>query len=88
MRARILVLVGALFLALTPALPRLSQAGYLEPVVHDGMSFPLLRTEWLSLINFKNDWLASLRGQPDGRAAACSVASHRPAWSRLRGRGL
>lgn len=31
---------------------------------------------------------SSLRGRPDGRAAACSVAGHRPAWSRLRGQGL
>ena len=31
---------------------------------------------------------SSLRGRPDGRAAACSVASHRLAWSRLRGQGL
>ena len=67
MRARSLVLVGALLLALTPALPGHTQEGYLPPVARDGMTFPLLRTEWLSLINFKNDWLAPRMRFVDGR---------------------
>lgn len=35
-----------------------AQSGYLRPVAKKGMVFPLLRTEWLSLINFRNDWYA------------------------------
>jgi hypothetical protein len=29
---------------------------YLEPVVTDGMVFPLARSNWYSVINFSNDW--------------------------------
>ena len=58
MRARSLVLVGTLLVALIPAASGHSQESYLEPVVHEGRVFPLLRTDWLSVINFKNDWLA------------------------------
>lgn len=31
---------------------------YLEPVVNQGMTFPLLRSDWYSVINFHDDWHA------------------------------
>ena len=31
---------------------------YLKPVEHDGMTFPVLRTDWYSVINFQDDWHA------------------------------
>ncbi len=31
---------------------------YLQPVVANGMAFPVARTNWYSVINFKNDWHA------------------------------
>ena len=66
MRARFLVLIGTLLVALAPVAPGHGQETYLEPVVNEGMTFPLLRTEWLSLINFKNDWLAPRMRKVDG----------------------
>jgi murein DD-endopeptidase MepM/ murein hydrolase activator NlpD len=39
---------------------------YLPPIERNGMTFPLLRTEWLSLINFKNDWHAPRMRLIDG----------------------
>lgn len=35
-----------------------AQAPYLPPVVLDGMAFPVARTDWFSVINFRNDWHA------------------------------
>jgi peptidoglycan LD-endopeptidase LytH len=67
MRARSVVLAASLTLALAPAAPGSSQVRYLEPVARDGMVFPILRTEWLSLINFRNDWLAPRMRYVDGR---------------------
>ena len=31
---------------------------YLKPVEHGGMAFPVLRSDWYSVINFRNDWHA------------------------------
>lgn len=30
--------------------------GYLPPVHHDGMVFPIARTDWYSMITFADDW--------------------------------
>ena len=58
MRARISTVICAALVVLTGALPAGGRQSYLPPVEKDGMVFPIARTEWLSLINFKNDWLA------------------------------
>ena len=66
MHARVAVLVVALVAALTPSLSGRAESGYLTPVKKDGMTFPIMRTEWLSHINFKNDWLAPRMRFEDG----------------------
>jgi murein DD-endopeptidase MepM/ murein hydrolase activator NlpD len=35
-----------------------SQAAYRRPVVRRGFAFPLARSDWYSVINFRNDWHA------------------------------
>ena len=57
MSKRILLAVVALLAGVAPSTAR-AQGGYLRPVEKDGMVFPVMRTGWLSLINFKNDWHA------------------------------
>jgi murein DD-endopeptidase MepM/ murein hydrolase activator NlpD len=42
-------------------------AGYLSPVIDDGMTFPVARTHWYSLINFSNDWHAPRMRFEDGK---------------------
>ena len=38
--------------------PGRGSARYLDPVVRDGMVFPLARSSWYSVINFRDDWHA------------------------------
>jgi murein DD-endopeptidase MepM/ murein hydrolase activator NlpD len=52
--------------SLAPLSPAGGQDGYLPPVEKDGMTFPVARTEWLSVINFKNDWHAPRMRLIDG----------------------
>lgn len=66
MRARLTILTAAAVVALAPALPAQSTQSYLEPVKEQGMVFPVVRTEWLSVINFKDDWLAPRMRFEDG----------------------
>jgi murein DD-endopeptidase MepM/ murein hydrolase activator NlpD len=40
---------------------------YLRPVVTDGMVFPVARTNWYSVINFRDDWHAPRMRLIDGR---------------------
>ena len=47
-----------MLLVTLPASVGLTQSGYLPPVEKDGMVFPVTRSEWLSHINFSNDWHA------------------------------
>jgi murein DD-endopeptidase MepM/ murein hydrolase activator NlpD len=46
--------------ALLAALPGVATSGsvYLRPVVERGFTFPIARTNWYSVINFRNDWHA------------------------------
>ena len=66
MRARLILPLVVVLVASAPVLPAGSRQSYLEPVKKDGMVFPVVRTEWLSLINFKNDWLAPRMRFEDG----------------------
>jgi murein DD-endopeptidase MepM/ murein hydrolase activator NlpD len=43
------------------------QHRYLEPVKTRGMTFPLLRSNWYSVINFRDDWHAPRMRFIDGR---------------------
>ena len=40
---------------------------YLAPVQSDGMTFPLARSKWFSVINFADDWHAPRMRKIDGR---------------------
>lgn len=55
---RLYIVAFVALLTLSPIMPAGGRQSYLPPVEKDGMVFPVARTEWLSLINFKNDWLA------------------------------
>src|SRR5919106_3073112 len=44
-----------------------SQAAYRLPVVRHGLTFPLARSNWYSVINFRNDWHAPRMRLIDGR---------------------
>lgn len=62
-RSRTLALMKKLLLCLLASLAVLSPAtagddrsGYLPAVRSGGMVFPLARTDWYSVVNFKNDW--------------------------------
>ena len=57
MKKPLLSLVVSLAL-LAPATAGQPRSGYLPPVKTDGMVFPIARTGWYSVINFKNDWHA------------------------------
>ncbi len=51
------ILVGGLFVVVTLT-PATASDGYLAPVMSDGMTFPVARSNWYSVINFRNDWHA------------------------------
>src|SRR5688500_4946799 len=57
MVSRFFVLLAALTAALLPA-PAGGRHGYLPPVERGRMVFHATRTDWLSVINFRNDWHA------------------------------
>ncbi|MGH2807946.1 MAG: M23 family metallopeptidase [Actinomycetota bacterium] len=49
----------ACFVALSAAAPGIASEGYLRPVMSaDGKTFPVARSSWYSVINFRNDWHA------------------------------
>jgi murein DD-endopeptidase MepM/ murein hydrolase activator NlpD len=60
MRFRIAICAGAVFVA--AGLTTLARSGehraaaYRPPVTTDGMTFPVARSNWYSVINFTNDW--------------------------------
>lgn len=63
--ARVLLLVVALVLT---AGPTTATEGYLSPVVtEEGMTFPVARSSWYSVINFTNDWHAPRMRFENGR---------------------
>jgi murein DD-endopeptidase MepM/ murein hydrolase activator NlpD len=63
--ARVLALSVAL---LVMAGPTTAAEGYLTPVVTDeGMTFPVARSSWFSVINFTNDWHAPRMRFVNGR---------------------
>jgi murein DD-endopeptidase MepM/ murein hydrolase activator NlpD len=43
------------------------RSGYLDPVAHRGMVFPVARSGWFSVINFTDDWHAPRMRLVDGR---------------------
>jgi murein DD-endopeptidase MepM/ murein hydrolase activator NlpD len=49
-----------ILVALLSALPGVaaSESDYLRPVVKQGVTFPIARTDWYSVINFRDDWHA------------------------------
>jgi peptidoglycan LD-endopeptidase LytH len=61
-------LVTAMFL-LAPlnALGATKPAGYRAPVARGGMVFPVARSSWYSVINFRNDWHAPRMRYIDGK---------------------
>ncbi|HVL65391.1 MAG TPA: M23 family metallopeptidase [Actinomycetota bacterium] len=60
---RLSCVLAVLLLAAPPAT---ADDGYLEPVAAEGMVFPVLRSSWYSVINFKNDWHAPRMRLVDG----------------------
>ncbi|MGH2693446.1 MAG: M23 family metallopeptidase [Actinomycetota bacterium] len=64
-KARASVILVALLTALPGAAA--SQGAYLRPVVKQGFTFPVERTDWYSVINFRNDWHAPRMRLIDGR---------------------
>jgi murein DD-endopeptidase MepM/ murein hydrolase activator NlpD len=40
---------------------------YYQPIVVDGMTFPVARTNWLSVVSFQNDWHAPRLRMIDGK---------------------
>lgn len=61
---RAVVVAAALFLAG----PSSAAEGYMSPVVTDaGMTFPVARSHWFSVINFTNDWHAPRMRFENGR---------------------
>jgi murein DD-endopeptidase MepM/ murein hydrolase activator NlpD len=66
MRARTGVFAAVLATALSSGAPADAVQGYLPPVEKRGMVFPVSRTTWLSLVNFRNDWHAPRMRLVDG----------------------
>ena len=66
MRRAGLFLVLVALLGALPG-PAESRSTYLQPVVEDGFSFPVARTDWYSVINFRNDWHAPRMRLIDGK---------------------
>jgi murein DD-endopeptidase MepM/ murein hydrolase activator NlpD len=58
MRKLLLLPLLASVALLSPATAGESASGYLPPVAHNGMVFPLARTDWYSVINLQHDWHA------------------------------
>ncbi|MGH2787141.1 MAG: M23 family metallopeptidase [Actinomycetota bacterium] len=60
MTKRILTALAVAALFGAPAHGRLARVepSYLPPVRHRGMVFPVARTDWYSVINFRDDWHA------------------------------
>lgn len=54
-RTRLLAAVAVLSLATVPSGAD-ARGGYLAPVMSEGRVFPVARTNWYSVINFKDDW--------------------------------
>ncbi len=54
MRIRFVVAVG--ILAVGAGVPSAAQERWAAPVVTDGMTFPVARSSWFSLINLSDDW--------------------------------
>jgi len=42
-------------------------AAYAAPAIHDGLVFPVARSSWFSVINFRDDWHAPRMRYIDGR---------------------
>lgn len=61
-----LVSVIAVALVLLPTTGG-TRTGYLEPTKWRGMVFPIARTDWYSVINFRDDWLAPRMRFEDGK---------------------
>jgi murein DD-endopeptidase MepM/ murein hydrolase activator NlpD len=53
---RLAVALFVLTLAGVPATAAPRYAGYVGPVHVDGMTFPVARSDWYSVINFADDW--------------------------------
>jgi murein DD-endopeptidase MepM/ murein hydrolase activator NlpD len=71
-----LVAALSLLAAAAGSHPRLASSGrevpppppsYFRPTVVDGMTFPLARTNWLSVVSFQNDWHAPRLRLIDGK---------------------
>lgn len=61
---RIPVLLAA---ALVAAAPAHADPSYLRPVVRSGMTFPVVRSDWYSVINYRNDWHEPRMRRIDGK---------------------
>lgn len=64
---RIRVLVAVAILAIATGAPSAAQERWVAPVTLDGMTFPVARSSWFSLINFSDDWHAPRLRFIDGR---------------------
>ena len=60
---RILFVSLALLVYMLPA----QASPYLSPVSHHGMTFPVARSDWFSVINFADDWHAPRMRKINGR---------------------
>jgi murein DD-endopeptidase MepM/ murein hydrolase activator NlpD len=70
MSLRFLAGFVVLYLIVGPASQGAERAGrtrYMPPVVRHGMAFPVARSTWYSVINFKDDWHAPRMRLIDGR---------------------
>jgi murein DD-endopeptidase MepM/ murein hydrolase activator NlpD len=58
MRIRALIALASLAASVLLSGPATAGDGYLRPVISDGYSFPVARSNWYSVINFSDDWHA------------------------------
>jgi peptidoglycan LD-endopeptidase LytH len=61
------MLAAIFLLASLPAQAANRSRGYVAPVARDGMVFPVARSNWYSVINFRNDWHAPRMRYVNGR---------------------
>jgi murein DD-endopeptidase MepM/ murein hydrolase activator NlpD len=66
-RARGVAVAAVLVLASLPAHAANRSSAYMAPVARGGMVFPVARSNWYSVINFRNDWHAPRMRYIDGK---------------------